>query len=135
MRSRKTTMLYLDTNVILRYLLEDHDIFFEQARKYIEEHRVFIKNEVMAEVVYVLNKTYKVPKVTVKDILKEFLSIDNVTVDSVAVSEMALETFSSDNIDFVDALLCAYQKFFDYRIVSFDKKLNRCIGKQLKTTG
>lgn len=48
-------MVYLDTNIILRYLLKDSDRFHDEAREYLEDREVFIKNEVLAEVVYVLN--------------------------------------------------------------------------------
>ncbi len=37
-------MIYLDTNVILRYLLKDSDRFYDQAREYLEDKEVFIKN-------------------------------------------------------------------------------------------
>ncbi len=66
-------MLYLDTNVILRYLLEDSEKFKEKSKEYIEQNSVYIKNEVLAEVVYVLNKTYKVPKDSIKTILQDLL--------------------------------------------------------------
>ncbi len=55
-------MLYLDTNIILRYLLQDSEEHKTKSKEYIENHATYIKNEVFAEVVYVLNKTYKVPK-------------------------------------------------------------------------
>ncbi len=120
-------MLYLDTNVILRYLLEDCEKFIEQSKVYIENHDVYIKNEVLAEVVYVLNKTYKVPKKTVRLILQELLLNDNIQVDSKDVSNLAFEIFEVKNIDFVDALLCSYSKILRYEVVSFDKKLNKCM--------
>lgn len=103
-------MIYLDANVILRYLLEDHPAFFEQSKKIIESNEVFIKNEVLAEVVYVLNKTYDVPKEEVKTTLQELLQNSNISVDSQPVVAMALEIFESRNIDFVDALLRGFHR-------------------------
>jgi len=120
-------MLYLDTNVILRYLLEDCEQFIEQSKEYVENNNVYIKNEVLAEVVYVLNKTYKVPKNLVNITVKEFITNDNVEVESLEVIVLALEIFETKNIDFVDSLLCAYNKLFKYQVVSFDKKLNKCM--------
>jgi len=120
-------MLYLDTNVILRYLLEDCEQFIKQSREYVENNNVYIKNEVLAEVVYVLNKTYKVPKNLVNITVKEFITNDNVEVESLEVIVLALEIFETKNIDFVDSLLCAYNKLFKYQVVSFDKKLNKCM--------
>ncbi len=114
-------MLYLDANVILRYLLEDSDKFIAQSKDYIENNEVYIKNEVLSEVVYVLNKTYKVPKNLVNSTLKEFLKNNNIQVDSLDVVILALEIFEIKNIDFVDSLLCAYSSLLKYKVVTFDK--------------
>jgi len=120
-------MLYLDTNVILRYLLQDSEEFITQSKMYIENNKTFIKNEVFAEVVYVLNKTYQVPKSEIANILKELLSMNDIGVDSKEVLILAFEIFEKKNIDFVDSLLCAYSKELKINIVSFDKKLNKCL--------
>ncbi len=81
----------------------------------------------MAEVVYVLNKTYKVPKDELGKILKDFISSGNVEVESKDVVISALEIFETKNIDFVDSLLCSYSKLMSWKVVSFDKKLNQCM--------
>lgn len=120
-------MLYLDANIILRYLLQDCERFIVQSKEYIENNRIYIKNEVFAEVVYVLNKTYQVPKSEIANILKELLSSNTVEVDSKEVIILALEIFNTKNIDFVDSLLCAYGKLLKISVVSFDKKLNKCL--------
>jgi predicted nucleic-acid-binding protein len=121
-------MIYLDTNVILRYLLQDCERHIEQSIEYVEKHDVYIKNEVLAEVVYVLNKTYNVPKTEVATTLKNLLESDNIEIDSKEVIFLALEMFASENIDFVDSLLCAYNKISAYKVVTFDKKLNKCLN-------
>lgn len=36
-------MIYLDTNVILRYLLNDNDRFYDQAREYLETKRFSLR--------------------------------------------------------------------------------------------
>jgi len=119
-------MLYLDANVILRYLLQDSEEFIEQSKEYVENSTVYIKNEVLAEVVYVLNKTYQVPKNEVTNILKELISYSNIEVESKKVIILALDIFETKNIDFVDSLLCAYSKLLNFNVVSFDRKLNKC---------
>jgi predicted nucleic-acid-binding protein len=120
-------MLYLDTNVILRYLLQDCEQFIAKSKEYIENNKTYIRNEVFAEVVYVLNKTYQVPKCEIANILKEFISINDIEVDSKEVLILAFEIFEIKNIDFVDSLLCAYSKVLKINVVSFDKKLNKCL--------
>lgn len=125
-------MIYLDANVILRYLLKDCEKFIEQSIEYVENNNAYIKNEVLAEVVYVLNKTYNVPKSEVAVTLKDLLTNTNIESDSKEVVSLALEIFESKNIDFVDSLLCAYNKISKLEIVTFDKKLNKCLKEKIK---
>jgi len=120
-------MLYLDTNVILRYLLQDCEQFITQSKEYIENNKTYIRNEVFAEVVYVLNKTYQVPRSEIANILKELLFINDIEVDSKEVIILAFEIFEAKNIDFVDSLLCAYSKVLKINVVTFDKKLTKCL--------
>lgn len=94
---------------------------------YVEEHSVYIKNEVLAEVVYVLQKTYGVPKETIRTTLEALLESHNIQVDAYDVVLLSLKIFEEKKIDFVDALLCAYHRVFDYKVVTFDKKLNKCL--------
>lgn len=47
-------MVLFDTNMILRYLLNDNKEMAEQAEKYIEHEDVLVTIEVIAEVIYVL---------------------------------------------------------------------------------
>lgn len=54
-----------DANIILRYLLKDNADFFLKARNIIEKNKIFIPVEVCAEVVYVLEKVYKIPRVKI----------------------------------------------------------------------
>jgi predicted nucleic-acid-binding protein len=122
-------MLHLDTNVILRYLLQDCEQFIAQSKEYMENSKTYIRNEVFAEVVYVLNKTYQIPRNELANILKELLSMKTIEVDSKEVIILALEIFETKNIDFVDSLLCAYSKLLKVNVVSFDKKLNKCLDE------
>lgn len=118
---------YLDTNIILRYLLQDHDDLSQKASVIIEDSDVFIPNEVLAEVVYVLNKTYKIDKDELSQTLIAFLHNENIYLLSKEVAVTALDYFREKNIDFVDCLLCSYAKVGDCDVVSFDKKLGNCL--------
>ena len=50
---------------------------------------------------------------------------DNISVSNKKIIKEAFEIFKTKNLDFVDCLLCAYSKKDE--IITFDKKLNRCI--------
>ena len=75
-------MILLDTNYILRFLLKDDDEMYEVSKSTIQNNNCFIDNEVLAEVVFVLLKVYKIPKNDISTTLEKFLSLPNITLDS-----------------------------------------------------
>ena len=97
-----------------------------QAEEIFATKKVFIANEVIAEVVYVLNGVYSISKEDIADLLTEFISFSNILLSDKIAVKNALEIYKSKNLDFVDGLLCAYAK--DDQIMTFDKKLNKCIA-------
>ncbi len=120
-------MQIVDANIILRYLLNDHADFHERAAVIIESQNVLIPFEVVAEVVYVLEKLYGVPRNAIKVSLSMLVSCENISVNDKDVLEVALLIFSKKNIDFVDALLLGYNHVKKYRVHSFDKSLNKLL--------
>jgi len=53
-------MLLIDANAILRYILCDNEKMAVQVEDLLEKRMVNLRNEVLAEVVYVLNKVYSI---------------------------------------------------------------------------
>lgn len=86
---------------------------------------VFISNEVLAEVVYVLMGVYSISKDEVSDMLIQLISFENINTLDNLISIKALQIFKEKNIDFVDCLLCTYSQ--SDTIQTFDKKLLKCI--------
>jgi predicted nucleic-acid-binding protein len=118
-------MIVLDTNYILRFLIKDNEEMYYKARNAIKNNECFIDNEVLAEVVFVLLKVYKISKNNIRISLEKFLSLPNIILNSKVTILKALEIFDEKNLDFVDAILCA--KSEKYEVKTFDKKLNKCI--------
>lgn len=71
-------MNIVDANLILRYLLQDAPQFIDQANEKMERCSIFIPNEVIAEVVYVLEKVYKVERQEIYDSLRNLLRYRNI---------------------------------------------------------
>jgi predicted nucleic-acid-binding protein len=122
-------MNIVDANLILRYLLQDAVQFIDQARDKIENHHIFIPNEVIAEVVYVLEKVYKVERVHILDTLQNLLSYNNISTHDRSILIEALKVYSEIKIDFVDSLLFAYSKIGGHSVFTFDKKLNQMLDE------
>lgn len=114
-------MRLLDTNAILRYLLNDNE---RQAEAVAESVRAgaFTTTEVIAEAVYVLSGVYKMTREEVSWVIHCVLL--DVKVDNLKALRYALGLFNQTNLDFVDCLLVAYHKVLGVEILSFDKKLN-----------
>jgi len=107
--------------------MQDNKDFFEKSCNILENVEVFISFEVIAEVVYVLQKVYNVPKSETCYALHELLMYENISVLEKNVMTKALDLFKDNNLDFVDCILCAYKKVKSDEIETFDKRLIKCI--------
>ncbi len=119
-------MILLDANYILRFLLKDNLEMYKIAKSCIINNDCLIPNEVLAEIVYVLQKVYNVEKKDIKLSLTDLLLYDNIIITEKEVVIKSLEIFDNKNLDFVDCILCAKSK--KYTIKTFDKKLSKCLN-------
>lgn len=118
-------MEIIDANIVLRYLLNDHEKFSKNSVKIIEQRIIHLPFEVCAEVVYVLEKIYNVPRKDITNSLSILLDYPNISTSDVNVLKEALIIYSDKNIDFVDSILIAYNHISGIKIHSFDKKINQ----------
>jgi len=125
-------MLVVDANIVLRYLLLDDAELAKKAIKIIENNRVFIPFEVVAEIVYVLEKVYQVERKEICHSLEILFGGDNIHTYDSDVLLKALEIFSTRKIDFVDTLLCGYSLVRGDEVKTFDKKINRYLLAERK---
>lgn len=124
-------MKITDANVILRYLLKDDEQFFNKATEIIENNTLLITNEIASEIVYVLEKVYKVPKSEIRTALTEFFNSPSIIINDKKVILTAFELFDLNNLDFVDAILLAYNHLQNYKVFTFDKKLDKLLKSNL----
>lgn len=80
----------------------------------------------MAEVVYVLQGVYKIPKIDIANQLLELIKFENISVSNMEIIKQTLEIYKTKNLDFIDCILCAYST--QDEIATFDKKLSQCIS-------
>ena len=119
-------MVTIDTNVILRYILNDIEEQVKKASQIINDGAQTYP-EIIAEVVYVLTKLYSVPREEIDDILLPFL--EEVEMIEKEIVKSALSIYAETKFDFVDSLLIARKSLNDEKIFTFDKKL----ANRLKT--
>ena len=107
-------------NVILRYLLDDVPEMAEKANEIIKDG-AYTTPEILAEVLYVLIKVYKVEKREACSFVKSVL--DELSVDEKAAVEYALDLHSAKTLDFVDCLIVARHNIHGVPVFCFEKKL------------
>lgn len=120
-------MQLIDANIILRYILWDHEALAEQARTILEHETVELPFEVIAEVVYVLEGMYEAERTEIQEGMLGLLKYPNIRISDEDVLKQAFQIFSEKNLDFVDALLVAYHIVRHAKVFSFDKKVNRLL--------
>lgn len=120
-------MVYVDTNIVLRYVLQDNLELSEKATHIISNNRVICLNSVLYEVIHVMKSVYKIERHAIADELHG-LFLDNILAsDDTLLTLKALSIFKQTSMDFIDCLLIARHILYQDTIYSFDKKLNNYI--------
>ena len=113
-------MLAIDTNLVIRYLTNDHPKQSPRARALIDGQSVFVAVTVMLEVEWVLRSTYDYRPAEVARAMRAFAGLPTVTVEDGAVVARALD-LAENGMDFADALHLGKAAHCD-GMVSFDRK-------------
>ncbi|MCL2859894.1 MAG: PIN domain-containing protein [Oscillospiraceae bacterium] len=124
-------MIIVDTNIILRYLLNDNIELNQKATEIIDNNNILIPTEVIVEVSYVLKKYYNVGKEKIYEALQELLKIETINFQNRETIELAFKTYSEQNLDVVDCLLFSYYKNEKVQVKTFDDKLNKLISAEV----
>lgn len=120
-------MKIVDANFILRYLLNDNEEQANEAYSILSNNTVSLLNEVVAEIVYVLEKVYNIDRSKICSELKDLIANVNIQVDDSDLLMEALNKYESSKLDFIDTVLYAYSKVKNAEIYTFDKKLINAI--------
>lgn len=122
-------MIIVDTNIILRYLLNDDEELNQKATEIIDNNDIFIPTEVIVEASYVLKKVYNVEKEKIFEAIQQLIKMDGVNFQNKETIELAFKTYAEKNLDIVDCMLYAYSKNEKFDVETFDKKLCKLISE------
>lgn len=122
-------MKIIDANIILRYLLKDNLELHQKSIDIIENQQLFLPNEIIAEIVYVLEKVYNISKREIRDVLTQLFEKSNFEFIDKNVIISSLKYYAKFNLDFADSLLLAYSTVQNTSILTFDKRLNKIINR------
>lgn len=122
-------MLAIDTNVVVRVLTADDPAQSPIARAFIDSNPVFVSLTVLLECEWVLRSSYDHPPESICHLLRTFIRLPTVTVESPALVASAFELVET-GMDFADALHLCSAEACD-ALVTFDRKL----GKTARSLG
>jgi len=119
----------IDTNVVLRYLLNDHQRFSPKAKSFMQEISKGLKKAeipavVIVECIYVLEKFYIVPRDEIVDTIGSILSLKGIVNSDKSEILEAMLNYKDTHIDIVDCILAACSAP-DRIVVSFDKDFEK----------
>ena len=120
--------VFLDTNIIVRHLTGDPPDMARRATGFLaaaQERELRLTDLVLAEVVYVLESFYKVPRSEVAKYARAVIAFPAIRVDDPAMLLRAIEVYETDRLDFADAYLVAAAERGVGVVASFDKAIDR----------
>jgi len=114
-------MIAVDTNVLVRLLVNDDPAQSPRAAALFAAEEVFIAKTVLLETEWVLRFSYDLPREAVGVAFERLASVSSVTLEDAETVRAALSAHAA-GIDFADALHVASARGAA-RFVTFDKKL------------
>lgn len=127
-------MLGIDTNVLVRFLVQDDAEQFEKASKLIKREvtagrPVFINQLVLLETEWVLRSRYAAPKNKIIAAISGLLEAADVQLEDEAVIEEALYMWKDATADFADCLIGAKNRRMGCRATAtFDVRATKLPG-------
>jgi predicted nucleic-acid-binding protein len=127
----------IDTNVLVRYLVQDDVKQSRAATRFIEKEcsrdsPCYIGLVTLCELAWVLESNYQVGRAAILSILERVLSVEQFTVDQPSVVWRALSDARTSNADFPDHLVARVAEAAGCEsTVTFDKKASNCHGFEL----
>jgi predicted nucleic-acid-binding protein len=120
-------MIAIDTNVIVRFLINDDREQAQRARVLIGRQEVFVSTSVLLETEWVLRSAYKLSHQHICETLRAFLALPKVVAQDRAAALAAFD-WAEQGMEFTDALHLASAGECD-AFVSFDRRLARAARK------
>ena len=121
----------LDTNVIVRFLTENHDEKFKGVYHFfqdIEQGKITVELKliVLFQTIFVLKSFYKVPKIQIVKAMKGLLKFKGLKITDKKIVASMMDIWDSNSIEIVDAYLIAcLEKNSQNILYSYDKDFDK----------
>ncbi|MES2971884.1 MAG: PIN domain-containing protein [Patescibacteria group bacterium] len=127
----RNQLLSLDTNVVLRFLLNDAPEQTQKATQTIEKNKVYVTDVVAIEVMYVLEKVFLLPRKDICKLVVGFLGFANVVHNPYFLLEAIQLYEHHPSLSIVDCYAAAEAKAYNNQLMTFDKRLASQGGKHV----
>ena len=129
-------MIALDTNVLIRYLTRDNPEQAEAARALLQGLTTngpgFICREVVIEVVWVLERSYRFSRERIANIVVELVATDTLVIEDDNDVAQAAAVYREGSADFSDLMiLAAANRVGAQPLYTFDRRFARLDGTEL----
>ena len=129
-------MIALDTNVLIRYLTRDNPEQAEAARALLQglttDNPGFICREVVIEVVWVLERSYRFSRERIANIVVELVATDTLVIEDDNDVAQAAAVYREGSADFSDLMiLAAANRVGAQPLYTFDRRFARLDGTEL----
>lgn len=121
-------MIAIDTNVLVRYYVDDSLAQHRRAKRFIDDNEVFVNNIVILETFWVLDRVYGVHKDAIGEIFDHLKRLANVRFENESAFAQALMEFRENACDFADALIGKINHYYGYETATFDRGAVRKLG-------
>ena len=127
-------MISLDTNVVLRFLLEDVSAQTKKATELIENENntVYVTDVVLVEAVYVLEKVYELSRKDICELIDGFLGFSNVVHNPRFLLDTLAFYKTHSVLSIVDCYASEEAKSFGNTLVTLDRRLVSQGGSHVK---
>jgi len=120
----------VDTNLIVRYLVQDHEKHAKAAGRLFDacdrgDVVIVVLPAVLAECVFVLESFYEHPRGDIASALGRLISSPCVAIDGAAIHLNALDRYRKAKVHFVDCLIAATAATENIPVASFDQGVRK----------
>ena len=120
----------VDTNLIVRYLVQDHEKHAKAAGKLFDacdrgEVVIVMLPTVLAECVFVLESFYEHPRGAIVAALGRLIASPGVEISGMEIHLDALRRYQKTRVHFVDCLIAATSTAQDIPVATFDEDFRK----------
>ena len=122
----------LDTNVVLRYLLDDMPEQSLKAKALINNSTSYVTDVVTTEVIFVLEQVVGMERADIVRLVKAFLNLPDLIYNDYFLDQTIDLYGTKKNLSIVDCYAATEAKVYDNSLVTFDKELVKHGGSHVK---